>query len=115
VSDQHWRALAWSPDSSYVVIGHLEAGFTDGTWSKYRLVQFDAGKETDLPAGLDFIAWIDNESYLAQGQRLPEPDSESETPWPTWTPLYRVWLDGRGELLITITGLALPVVYWNKP
>jgi hypothetical protein len=115
VSDQHWRALAWSPDSRYVVIGHLRTGFTDGAWGKYRLVQFDRGEETDLPAGLDFIAWIDNESYLAQGQRLPEQEPEGGPPWPNWTPLYRVWLDGQVELLITITGLASPSVYWNKP
>jgi hypothetical protein len=115
VSDQHWRAFAWSPDSRYVVIGHLKIGYTDGAWSKYRLVQFDRSEETDLPAGLDFIAWIDNESYLAQGERLPEQDPEGELPWPNWTPLYRVWLDGRTELLITITGLAPPIAYWNKP
>jgi WD40 repeat protein len=112
-SDQHWRAIAWSPDSRFVIIGHLAPGYSDGAWSKYRLVQFDLGEETDLPAELQFIAWIDSESYLAQGRSQPEPDPEGETLWPNWTPLYRVWLDGHVELLITITGSALPIVYWN--
>jgi WD40 repeat protein len=114
VSDQHWRAIAWSPDSRYVVIGHLRTGFSDGAWSKYRLIQFDRGEVMDLPAGLDFAAWIDNESYLALGQRLPEQEPEGSLPWPNWTSVYRVWLDGHVELLITITGLASSIRYWNK-
>jgi len=114
-SDQHWRAIAWSPDSRLVIIGHLQTGFSDGTWSKYRLVQFDQGIETPLPAGLHFIAWVDDESYLALGLTQRGPAQADGHNWPTWTPLLRVWLDGHSELLMTITGLASSLGYWRGP
>jgi hypothetical protein len=98
-----------------VVIGHLKAGYSDGAWSKYRLVQFDQGEETPLPAGLHFIAWVDNESYLTLGLTQRGPAQTDGHSWPTWTPLLRVWLDRHSELLMTITGLASPLVYWREP
>ncbi|MFN8597083.1 MAG: hypothetical protein U0559_12990 [Anaerolineae bacterium] len=109
-SDQHWRAIAWSPDSQHLIIGH----FTSKGLTKTRLVQFDQGEETTLPAEQHFIAWIDGESYLASGptQQAASPDGQT---WPHRTPLLRVWLDGHNELLITIAGLADQVVYWNGP